>query len=72
MMKKFQIIIFVLSLVFAWGCSDFLNEESQDEVIVHTVKDYSELLLGAGYPEPYGYLFMLRFLCLTMIWKSMS
>ena len=57
MMKKFQIIIFVLSLVFAWGCSDFLNEESQDEVIVHTVKDYSELLLGAGYPEPYGYLY---------------
>lgn len=36
------------------GCSGYLKQESQDEVIVHSVSDYSELLLGNGYPKPYG------------------
>lgn len=36
------------------SCSDFLNQESQDEVIVHSVSDFSELLLGSGYPKPIG------------------
>lgn len=61
-MKKFQIILYFLILVFASGCSDFLKEESQDEVIVRMVTDYSELLLGDGYPDPsatvYGCLFV--------------
>ncbi len=38
-------------LTFA-SCSDFLDETSQDEVIVKDVNDYSELLLGSGYPSP--------------------
>lgn len=43
----------LLSLLFG-GCSDFLEGKSQDEVIVTTTSDYSELLMGAGYPETVG------------------
>lgn len=31
------------------ACSDFLEEQSQDEVIVRTVTDYSQFLLGSAY-----------------------
>ena len=34
------------------SCSDFLNETSQDEVLVKDANDYSELLMGSGYPSP--------------------
>ena len=33
------------------ACSDFLEEKSQDEVIVTTVSDFSQLLLGSGYVD---------------------
>ena len=56
MMKKLQIMICILGLLGLNSCSDYLNKESSDEVIVKTVSDYSELLLGAGYPEPTGSL----------------
>lgn len=32
------------------SCGDFLEEESQSEVIPKTTSDFSELLLGTGYP----------------------
>ena len=48
MMKKLQIMICILGLLGLNSCSDYLNKESSDEVIVKTVSDYSELLLGAG------------------------
>ena len=57
MMKKLQIMICILGLLGLNSCSDYLNKESSDEVIVKTVSDYSELLLGAGYPEPTGSLY---------------
>lgn len=47
----FKWIILVIWALFWCGCSDFLNEESQDEVIPKTVKDFSELLLNSGYPD---------------------
>jgi hypothetical protein len=54
MMKKK--LIYALSLcgmmLTASSCSNFLDQESSDEVIVTTVADYSELLLGSGYPSP--------------------
>ena len=34
------------------SCSDFLDSKSQDEVIPKTTKDFRELLLGSGYPNP--------------------
>lgn len=44
-------ILFVLGLLsFVTACSDFLKEESQSEVIPETASDFSELLLGTGYP----------------------
>ena len=46
-------LISSLALLTA-SCSDYLNQESQDEVIVHSATDYSELLLGSGYPSPSG------------------
>ena len=33
------------------SCGDFLEEESQSEVIPKTTSDFSELLLGTGYPD---------------------
>jgi hypothetical protein len=43
----------LITLALALGaCSEFLKEASQDEVIVQTVADYSEFLLGSGYPQP--------------------
>jgi hypothetical protein len=39
-------------MLTASSCSNFLDQESSDEVIVTTVADYSELLLGSGYPSP--------------------
>ena len=38
------------ALVLA-SCSDFLEEESQSEVIPQTTDDFSELLIGSGYPD---------------------
>lgn len=36
-------------LLLTSSCSGFLERQSQDEVIVKTATDFSELLLGAGY-----------------------
>lgn len=36
-------------LLLTSSCSEFLERQSQDEVIVKTATDFSELLLGAGY-----------------------
>ncbi len=62
MMKKLQFIC-ILGLLGLSACSDYLDKESSDEVIVKTVSDYSELLLGAGYPDPevslYNVLYLL-------------
>lgn len=50
-MKKIrllQVMSFVALLSFT-SCADFLERQSQDEVIVKTATDFSELLLGSGY-----------------------
>ena len=42
------------------GCSDFLEEKSQDEVIPKTVEDYGELLLNyMGYTDVWSVLYVL-------------
>ena len=42
-----------------WGCSDFLKETSQDEVIPETVVDYSEMVLNyMGYSDIWQVLFV--------------
>ncbi|SFG27035.1 RagB/SusD family nutrient uptake outer membrane protein [Prevotella sp. KH2C16] len=49
-MKK--IIFFLPALVLLLSsCGDFLEEESQSEVIPKTASDFSELLVGNGYPD---------------------
>ena len=40
-------------LMLLCGCS-FLQEESQSEMIPRTTEDFSELLLGSGYPDNNG------------------
>lgn len=42
-------IIGWIGVLMLAGCSDFLEEKSQDEVIVKTASDYSQFLLGSGY-----------------------
>lgn len=58
-------LIYTLSLcgmmLTASSCSNFLDQESSDEVIVTTVADYSELLLGSGYPSPTSSLYTLLY-----------
>lgn len=66
-MKTIQsIYIACLSFAFlllAGGCSDFLEEKSQDEVIPKTTEDLNQLLLGSGYPwgndNTYNFLYLL-------------
>ena len=47
--RFFYCIVFLGALLT--GC-DFLDEQSQDEVIPKTAQDFGELLLGSGYPSP--------------------
>lgn len=42
-------VLFLSASLFLMSCSDFLERQSQDEVIVKTAADFSELLLGSGY-----------------------
>ena len=51
-MKSFMLIFGFISLLLA-GCSDFLEEKSQDEVIPTTATDYSEMVLA--YMDCRGY-----------------
>lgn len=51
-------ILWIIGLIgtsFLGGCSDYLERRSQDEVIVESVSDFSELLLGAGYVSTVQY-----------------
>ena len=51
-MKKIrllQAVFLVVLFAITSSCSDFLERQSQDEVIVKTAADFSELLLGSGY-----------------------
>lgn len=49
-MKKIRLLIIgLVSMFVTSACSDFLEEKSQDEVLVRTTKDYDELLLGFMY-----------------------
>ena len=49
-----NLIIILVGILILSACSDFLEEKSQDEVIVSTVADYSQFLLGSAYGMP-GY-----------------
>lgn len=48
-----KIIIGLIGMLTLGACSDFLEEQSQDEVIVQTVADYSQFLLGSAYGMGY-------------------
>ena len=52
-MKQLGLMILGIFCIFLLnGCSDFLEEKSQDEVIPKTVEDYNELLLNyMGYTD---------------------
>ena len=49
-MKKIIYAMSAAALLLS-SCGDFLKEESQSEVIPKTASDFSELLLGNGYPD---------------------
>ena len=50
MKHKFFAIPMIAATLALGGCSKFLEEKSQSDVIPRTVTDFSELLLGSGYP----------------------
>lgn len=53
-MKKNSItknITLLMAAIVMASCGDFLEEESQSEVIPKTVQDLRELLLGSAYPD---------------------
>ena len=60
-MKRLRLFILVLVAGLGMsGCSNFLKESSQDEVIPETVYDYSELILNyMGYSDIWQMLFVL-------------
>ncbi len=51
MKNKIFILGAIVGSFILGACSDFLKEESQSEVIPKTTSDFSELLLGTGYPD---------------------
>ena len=60
-MKQLGLMILGIFCIFLLnGCSDFLEEKSQDEVIPKTVEDYNELLLNyMGYTDIWSVLYVL-------------
>ena len=51
MKNKIFILGAIMGSFMLGSCGDFLEEESQSEVIPKTTADFSELLLGTGYPD---------------------
>lgn len=59
--KLFAIPVIAASLLLG-GCSKFLEEKSQSDVIPKTVVDFRELLLGSGYPgadQPADFIYLM-------------
>lgn len=54
MKNKIFILGAIMGSFMLGACGDFLEEESQSEVIPKTTSDFSELLLGTGYPRGVG------------------
>ncbi len=53
-MRKYIGLLILAAGTFALqGCGDFLEEQSQSEIIPQTASDFSELLIGSGYPDNY-------------------
>ena len=51
MKNKIFILGAITGMLTLGACGNFLEEESQSEVIPKTTSDFSELLLGTGYPD---------------------
>ncbi|GHS94821.1 membrane protein [Bacteroidia bacterium] len=51
MKYKLFFILSITGIFFLSACSDFLKEQSQDEIIPQTTTDLRELLMGSGYPD---------------------
>ena len=62
MKYKFLAIPTIVAALALGGCSKFLEEKSQSDVIPSTVVDFRELLLGSGYPgvdQPANFLYLM-------------
>lgn len=53
MINRMRNILFFLLLLGFVGCSDFLEEASQDQVRPSTVDDLMQVMVGEGYPMNY-------------------
>ena len=53
MKNKIGLLSFVAYVLMLQSCGDFLEEQSQSEIIPQTASDFSELLIGSGYPDNY-------------------
>ena len=51
-MNKIAVYSFMLIALVFWGCGEFLDEVSQDEIKPSTVTDLEQILLGDGYFNP--------------------
>lgn len=47
-------LLLTVVCLFMSSCGDFLEEESQSEVIPKTTEDFSEFLIGNAYPDNYN------------------
>ncbi len=51
MRRKTGLLPMAASILMLQSCGDFLDEQSQSEIIPQTTSDFSELLIGSGYPD---------------------
>ncbi len=54
MRKNIGLLILAAFGCMLQSCGDFLEEQSQSEIIPQTASDFSELLIGSGYPDNYA------------------
>ena len=56
-MMKIRNIYLLMPVFCLIGCSDFLEESSQDEVRPAMVSDLEQILLGDGYRDGHNYFY---------------
>ena len=55
---KIRKIYLLMSVLWLTGCSDFLEESSQDEVRPAMISDLEQILLGDGYHDNHNFFYM--------------
>lgn len=69
-MMKIRNIYLLMPVFCLIGCSDFLEESSQDEVRPAMVSDLEQILLGDGYRDGHNFFYMSEFSRISKICRT--